>query len=87
VDRPKIKKLADESVPVLLTTPFNAEIPKRKRGRPKKDPMKVLHESIEENKEVLKGLNTGSKKRRGRPPKSVEKVEENVRSIETENSS
>ena len=42
---------------------------KKKRGRPK-DPIKVLHESMEENKEVLEALSHGHLKRRGRPKKT-----------------
>jgi len=45
-----------------------------KRGRPK-DPIKVLHESMKENKEVLEALSHGHlKKRRGRPRKIKEEV-------------
>lgn len=39
------------------------------KKREKKDPTEVLNKSIEENTEVLEGLNTG-KKKRGRPKKS-----------------
>lgn len=51
---------------------------KKKRGRPK-DPIKVLYESMEENKEVLEALSHGHlKKRRGRPRKNKEEVSEDV---------
>jgi uncharacterized Zn finger protein (UPF0148 family) len=46
---------------------------RKKRGRPK-DPIKVLHESMEENKEVLEALSHGHLKRRGRPRKIKEEV-------------
>jgi hypothetical protein len=46
---------------------------KKKRGRPK-DPIKVLHESMKENKEVLEALSHGHLKKRGRPIKIKEEV-------------
>lgn len=62
---PKCPSLKGESKITIIT-----KITK-KRGRPK-NPIDVLHESMKENDEIFKGLNTGSKKKRGRPKKVIQ---------------
>jgi hypothetical protein len=48
------------------------ETEKQKKREQPKDSIEVLHESMEENKEILEAL--GTKKKRGRPKKVIENV-------------